>query len=47
MTIYQDGINADRNATDFKMKEIIVDNTFQYELKMAPGGGMAAMIQPL
>lgn len=47
MTIYQDGINADRNAIDFKMKEIIVDNTFQYELKMAPGGGMAAMIQPL
>ncbi|PXY02521.1 alpha-glucosidase [Marinifilum breve] len=47
MTIYQDGINADRNATDFKMIEIIVDNTFQYELKMAPGGGMAAMIQPL
>ncbi|RKD98725.1 glycoside hydrolase family 97 protein [Marinifilum flexuosum] len=47
MTIYQDGINADRNATDFKMKEIIVDHTFQYDLKMAPGGGMAAMIQPL
>ncbi|MCY1633929.1 glycoside hydrolase family 97 protein [Marinifilum sp. D737] len=47
MTIYQDGINADRNATDFKRKEIIVDDTFQYELKMAPGGGMAAMIQPL
>lgn len=47
MTIYQDGINADRNAIDYQMKEIIVDNTYQTEFKMAPGGGMAAMLQPL
>ena len=47
MTIYQDGINADRNAIDYKMKEIIVDNSYQAKFKMAPGGGMAAMLKPL
>ena len=47
MCIYQDGINADRNATDFSMKEIIVDHTYTGEVKMAKGGGMAAMLKPL
>ncbi|NOU59679.1 glycoside hydrolase family 97 protein [Marinifilum caeruleilacunae] len=47
MTLYQDGVNADRNAIDYKMKEIIVDRNYQAECKLAPGGGMAAMLQPL
>jgi alpha-glucosidase len=47
MTIYSDGINADRDANDFKYEEIVVDKHYKFLLKMAAGGGMAAMLHPI
>jgi alpha-glucosidase len=47
MTIYRDGINADRDGNDFKREEIIVDSSYRQPLKMAPGGGFAAMLHPV
>ncbi|MFC2160712.1 glycoside hydrolase family 97 catalytic domain-containing protein, partial [Acidobacteriota bacterium] len=42
--IYQDGINADRNAMDYKkvIKQITPSDTI--DIKLAPGGGWAARI---
>ena len=42
--IWQDGVNADRHASDYKYLELPVDKTSQLEVKMAPGGGWAAII---
>ena len=42
--IYEDGINADRNAEDLKNIKKIVKNTDKITIKMAPGGGFAARI---
>jgi alpha-glucosidase len=47
MTLYTDGVNADRDGNDFKSEEIEVDNNYKFLLKMAPGGGMAAMLHPI
>jgi len=43
--IYQDGINADRCATDYKMvkRRVRADETLH--LKLAPGGGWVARIR--
>lgn len=47
ITIMKDGINADRNGMDFKKitKEITKDS--QLNIKMAPGGGWAAIIEKI
>ncbi len=42
--IYQDGINADRNAQDLKNVQKTVTNKDKITIKMAPGGGFAARI---
>jgi alpha-glucosidase len=47
MTLYRDGINADRDGNDYKMVELTVDSSFQQKIKMAPGGGVAAMLHPV
>lgn len=47
MTLYRDGINADRDGNDFKSEEIVVDSSYHQQLKIAPGGGVAAMLHPI
>lgn len=47
MTLYQDGTNADRIAIDFKQTKMIVDSNFNQEIKLAKGGGFAAMLIPV
>lgn len=44
MTIYQDGVNAHRIATDYKKVTCSVPASRKVEVKMAPGGGWAAAI---
>lgn len=44
MTIYQDGVNAHRIATDYKKVTCSVPASRKVEVKMAPGGGWAAEI---
>ncbi|MEW6508747.1 MAG: glycoside hydrolase family 97 protein [Bacteroidota bacterium] len=43
--IWQDGINADRNANDFKMFDRTVNNKTKMNVHLAPGGGWAAIIE--
>ncbi|MEN8222172.1 MAG: glycoside hydrolase family 97 protein [Acidobacteriota bacterium] len=47
MTLYQDGINADRIAIDFKQIKIVVDNTYNRKVRLAKGGGLAIMLKPV
>jgi len=42
--IWQDGINADRYASDYKKISNQISNTDQLNIKMAPGGGFVARI---
>jgi alpha-glucosidase len=44
--IFRDGINADRDATDYKREIIPVDHSSQLKLHLAPGGGLAIRIRP-
>ena len=44
MEIFQDGINADRAACDYKKVTIPVSTDRKVKIKMAPGGGWAARI---
>jgi alpha-glucosidase len=46
-SIYQDGINADRNGKDYVLLERTIDKTNSVEMKMAPGGGFVMVITPL
>jgi alpha-glucosidase len=41
-TIFSDGINADRNATDYARTVIVLNNSDRLPIKLAPGGGWAA-----
>ena len=41
--IYVDGINADRNAEDYKVET--VQGTGSVKIHMAPGGGFAGVIK--
>ncbi len=41
---YQDGINADRNASDYKKTNTQVNRTTKLKIHLAPGGGWAARI---
>jgi alpha-glucosidase len=45
--IFRDGINADRDATDYKREMVPVSNTSLLKLHLAPGGGLALRIRPL
>lgn len=42
--LFQDGINADRNAMDFKKQVMTVQRGEQLKIHLAPGGGWAAWL---
>ncbi len=44
MEAYEDGINADRNGSDYRQTKMQVDRTTKLKLKLASGGGWAARI---
>ena len=44
MDAYQDGVNADRNASDYKKTKTQVSNSQKLKITLAPGGGWAARI---
>ena len=46
MEAYQDGINADRYASDYKKTTGPVNKTMKLKIQLAPGGGWAARIHP-
>jgi alpha-glucosidase len=46
MEAYQDGVNADRMASDYKKIKMQVNKTSKLKIKLAPGGGWAARIHP-
>jgi alpha-glucosidase len=46
MEAYQDGVNADRNASDYKKITTQVNRTTKLKLPLASGGGWAARIHP-
>jgi alpha-glucosidase len=46
MEAFQDGANADRMASDYKMSKDQVSKTTRLKIKLAPGGGWAARITP-
>jgi len=41
---YQDGVNADRNASDYKKSTQPITRTTKLKIHLAPGGGFAARI---
>ncbi len=41
---YEDGVNADRNASDYKKTTRQVSKTTKFKIHLAPGGGWAARI---
>lgn len=43
--IFKDGINADRDATDYKREEVKVSSSDKLPIKLSPGGGWAARIE--
>ena len=43
---YQDGINADHNASDYKKTTTQVSKATKLKIHLAPGGGWAARIHP-
>ena len=44
MEVYQDGVNADRYASDYKKATVPVDKNTKLTLPLASGGGWAARI---
>jgi alpha-glucosidase len=44
MKVWKDGINADKNAKDFKMETINVTKASKVNISMTTGGGYAAII---
>jgi alpha-glucosidase len=46
MDSYQDGVNADRFASDYKRMKMPVTSAKKLKITLAPGGGWAARIRP-
>ncbi len=46
MDLYQDGVNADRMASDYKNNSGTVTKSTKLKIHLAPGGGWAARIHP-
>jgi alpha-glucosidase len=44
MDAYQDGVNADRSASDYKKIRTQVSKTTKMKIHLAPGGGWAARL---
>jgi alpha-glucosidase len=47
MDIFQDGINADKHANDYKRLKMNVKQGDKIKIHLAPGGGWAARISPI
>ena len=45
ITYFQDGVNADRNGTDYKKVETTITKNDSLQIHLAPGGGWAARIE--
>lgn len=45
--VFEDGVNADRNGTDYKKEEININSGDKINIHLAPGGGWAARIQKI
>jgi alpha-glucosidase len=45
--IFKDGVNADRDATDYKTEEIQVLSGDKISIQMAPGGGWVARLEKI
>jgi alpha-glucosidase len=45
--VFKDGINADRDATDYTKETIKISASTKLSVKLAPGGGWAAIINKL
>jgi alpha-glucosidase len=43
--IFKDGVNASRNAEDYKTENMEVDTMSKLSVKLASGGGWAAIIK--
>ncbi|MDD3162157.1 MAG: glycoside hydrolase family 97 protein [Bacteroidales bacterium] len=46
VTIMKDGVNANKNATDYKQETIKVTKETKIKIPMAPGGGFAMIVSP-
>ena len=46
MEAYEDGVNADRYASDYKKAKSQVNKSGKFKIHLAPGGGWAARIHP-
>jgi alpha-glucosidase len=46
MEAYQDGVNADRLASDYAKTKTQVTSSKKLKITLAPGGGWAARIHP-
>jgi alpha-glucosidase len=47
MEVFQDGINADRYAQDYKHHKRTVRQGEKLKINLAPGGGWVAKISPV
>jgi alpha-glucosidase len=45
--VFKDGINADRDGTDYKKEVIKISGGSKLNIHLAPGGGWAARIEKL
>jgi len=45
--VFKDGINADRDATDYKKEVVKVSSGDKVKIQLAPGGGWVARIEKL
>ncbi|RIJ50866.1 glycoside hydrolase family 97 protein [Maribellus luteus] len=45
MSVWKDGVNADKHAADFAQENQDVNSASKINIKMAPGGGWAAIIE--
>jgi alpha-glucosidase len=47
MEIWDDGLNANRQAADYRLEIFSIDSTAKRNINMAEGGGFAAIITPI
>jgi alpha-glucosidase len=44
-TVFKDGVNADRDATDYKKEVVKISSADKLTIQLSPGGGWAARIE--
>jgi alpha-glucosidase len=44
-TVFKDGVNADRDATDYKKEVVKILSADKLIIQLSPGGGWAARIE--